>query len=652
MTTHLNNGQVICTECGHSYEAPHRAGSLCPADGAVLLTPPWLGESQKDPMLGTIISGSYAIFARLGRGAMGNVYKARHNRLDRLVAIKTIRMDVIQPDEVQEITGRFLREARALSNIKHDSIITVYDYGEHEQKLFMVLEYVNGQNLWQVLKEQGRLPVARVVPIMKMLGDAVSVCHKAGIVHRDLKPSNVMLERRDGTDRVVLIDFGIAKADKDDDRIGDVPLTQMGALVGTPKYMAPEQLTNGDIGPWSDLYALGVLSYRLLSGVTPFLGSRAEVVAAHLRDKPPALPSELELTAFDPVIARAMAKHPSERHNDAGELVSELIDAWVATSGTEAVKTTQPVPVFSGPPLVDSTIEFTDSDEPNATISIDESPLDYTDFAHELVTQQNEESHSSWRGAVERPLTDTRGAPVKPRLLGRFIMSAIVVAALTSFWFSSSHEPAPPERVVVAASGAPDRTRAKPNPNIKAGTLSTNAPTLVPDKQSTKPDSNETVASPVEANGKKDLAKRKPAGQSKSTAPSEQKQAGTPVPKAGEGKPKTDKQAMKAKPGRPNGKQRAQNRAEKRKNDRPKRRASRGKKAGSQSRAAKSTTSATEHRYVSRLKALITRCNCDAAKTLLAKLNKSGITVPRATQERYKLRCGIIGLGCLEREEP
>ena len=642
MTTHSNNKRLICTECGHVYEAPQVAGNLCPADGAVLLEPKWLDQITKDPMLGNIISGSYAIFERLGRGAMGNVYKARHNRLDRLVAIKTIRMDVIQPDEVQEITGRFLREARALSNIKHDSIITVYDYGEHEQELFMVLEYVDGQNLWQVLKEQGHLPVKRAVPIMRMLGEAVSVCHKAGIVHRDLKPSNVMLEQRDGGERVVLIDFGIAKADNDDDRLGDVPLTQMGALVGTPKYMAPEQLTNGDIGTWSDLYALGVLSYRLLSGVTPFQGSRAEVVAAHLRDEPPALPSALGLSAFDPVIARAMAKDPSDRHGDAEELVSELIDAWVETSGAESVKTTQPVPVFSSPPNFDITNEFLDSDGQNATLSIDESAQDYTEFALDIATQHNEESHSSWRGVVERPVTETRGVPVKPKLFRRFLAGAIAVAVFTFLWFSSSHERDSSGRRIIATSGIQKKPQDESKPALPTAGIQPNESNLAPSKTSVRPNRRA-----VSIEKKPDDSKDPKVDDIGSV---EQQKTGPDLTKPERVESKANDRETTAKTESKKGRQRAQDLMTKRKKERARKRAAKLKKRSKTRRVAKSK--ASEQRNVSRLKALITSCNCDAAKSLLTKLNKSGFSVPRAAQERYKLRCGIIGLGCLEREEP
>ncbi|MGB0647876.1 MAG: serine/threonine-protein kinase, partial [Bradymonadia bacterium] len=322
--------RLRCPSCdpGEIYvEVP---GSTCPKHQSFLVSESAIQGDSLDRNLGRLLSDNYLIFDRIGRGGMGSVYQAVHLNLKRIVALKLINTAGIEPEDLELLKGRFEFEARSLSSVSHRNVLTVYDYGVSEGDCYMVLEYIPGQTLSELLKKQGSLSFQQSIVLTNQLLDALTEVHERGLVHRDIKPSNLMLTEKDGQARLVLIDFGVAKAKNT--KTGDFQrdLTRTGMAVGTPRYMAPEVLQGEALGPWSDLYAVGVMLYQMLAGHAPFRGSAADVITAHLRDPVPELPSNLEFPEMDVILRKAMAKEPSQRYSTASHFKQAL--SWVSQS--------------------------------------------------------------------------------------------------------------------------------------------------------------------------------------------------------------------------------------------------------------------------------------------------------------------------------
>ena len=269
-----------------------------------------------DPLLGRQI-GKFAIEEKLGEGGMGAVYKARDTTLDRMVALKLIRPELLTaPDAVQ----RFQREARVTGKFQHPNVVQIHEVGETPDGLrFMALEFVDGGELRSVLRRDGALPPHRALRLIIQVLAALGEAHRAGIVHRDLKPQNIMVGPGD---KVKLLDFGIARPQQE-----GATLTLHGQIVGTVAYMSPEQVVGARLDGRSDLYAAGVVLFQMLTGRLPFAGAKPiDVMEAH-RDQPPPrlrsirpdLPEVLE-----PVIARALEKEPEQRWQTAEEMITAL----------------------------------------------------------------------------------------------------------------------------------------------------------------------------------------------------------------------------------------------------------------------------------------------------------------------------------------
>ena len=259
--------------------------------------------------------GHYAITRKLGEGGMGIVYAARDERLDRPVAVKT--MAAVARDEIAR--KRFWREARAAASVNHPNVCQIYEIGEDGAELFIAMELLEGQDLSERLGS-GALPAPEAVPIALGMLDALSALHARGIVHRDLKPSNVFLTSRG----VKLLDFGLARPELDS-TIEATNLTRPGLVMGTPRYMAPEQVTGGAVDARSDLFAAGAILFEMLAG-RPAFGGRtvADVLHATRFDQPPALTGSPAVAAIDRVIRRALAKRPEERPESADIMAAEL----------------------------------------------------------------------------------------------------------------------------------------------------------------------------------------------------------------------------------------------------------------------------------------------------------------------------------------
>ncbi|MEO3788053.1 protein kinase [Actinocorallia sp. B10E7] len=273
--------------------------------------------------VGQVLNDRYRLDSMLGQGGMGAVWLGLDILLGRLVAVKTLH------GETPRASARFLREARTLAAVRSPGVVRVLDFGTaSDGTVFMVMEYVAGLTLAGKLAT-GPLTEPETLTLVASIARSLSAVHAAGIVHRDVKPANIMLNP-DGT--VILVDFGIAVAQ-------DGPkLTQSGALVGTPSYLAPEQANGGPITPATDLYALGVVAYECLTGRPPFDGpTPMAVVSKHLTEEPPQLPSSFSATAAS-LVGRALAKAPADRWPDAVSM------AQAADQDSATLPSTQPAP--------------------------------------------------------------------------------------------------------------------------------------------------------------------------------------------------------------------------------------------------------------------------------------------------------------------
>jgi eukaryotic-like serine/threonine-protein kinase len=274
--------------------------------------------------------GHYEITRKLGEGSMGEVFAAKDDRLGRSVALKLVHSKLADSSARQ----RLWREARAAAAVNHPNICQIYDIGEHDGELYVAMELLEGEPLSDRIAKRP-LSVAQSLEIAIAVLDALSAIHRAGVVHRDLKPSNVFVTPHG----VKLLDFGLARGAKSDSEKTTLQLTTPGTIVGTPRYMAPEQWVASDVGPAADLFSCGAMLFEMLTGKPAFNGDTLPALChAVVHDHPPALVGGAEIQAIDRVITRALAKHPEDRYPDAASMAGDLRGVPQQQAGTLATQ--------------------------------------------------------------------------------------------------------------------------------------------------------------------------------------------------------------------------------------------------------------------------------------------------------------------------
>jgi serine/threonine-protein kinase len=276
---------------------------------------------HSDPLLGSHIS-EYVIQERIGAGGMGIVYRAVQPLIGKQVAIKVLKAGL---GDAHELVPRLLVEARVVNAIRHRGVIDIFGFGElPDGRPYVVMELLQGVSLSAYLRKRKRLSAEETVVILDEMLAALGAAHRGGVVHRDLKPGNVFLvENPEGTRSVKLLDFGIAKVKEFQP---SRRLTQEGSILGTPDYMAPEQVRGEKVGPAADLYAVGVIAFQLLTGRLPFLGASSRVLMAQVDERPPALSSLVPDVprALENIVMRLLAKLPAKRYASAEAVRREL----------------------------------------------------------------------------------------------------------------------------------------------------------------------------------------------------------------------------------------------------------------------------------------------------------------------------------------
>lgn len=264
---------------------------------------------------GQKINNRYEIIKMLGEGGMANVYLAQDTILDRKVAVKVLRGDLANDEK---FVRRFQRESLAASSLSHPNIVEMYDVGEDEGNFFIVMEYVDGKTLKQLIRKRGSLTIQEVIDIMLQLTDGLAHAHDSYIIHRDIKPQNILIV---DSGLVKITDFGIAMA------LNSSQLTQTNSVMGSVHYLPPEQASGKGSTIKSDIYSLGVLMYELLTGKLPFRGDNAvEIALKHMKEPIPSIKKELDdvPNSIENIIMRATSKNPKNRYNDAREMYQDL----------------------------------------------------------------------------------------------------------------------------------------------------------------------------------------------------------------------------------------------------------------------------------------------------------------------------------------
>ncbi|MHA7632806.1 serine/threonine-protein kinase [Corallococcus sp. M7] len=328
------------------------------SDAGQPVRPESRSSATTDPLLGMQV-GEFVIQERIGSGGMGVVYRAVHPLIGKQAAIKVLRLELVSEQLVQ----RLLVEARAVNAVRHPGIIDIFGFGSlPDERPYVTMELLQGRPLSDFVRAKQPMELESVVWVMDQMLAALGAAHRAGVVHRDLKPANVFIAESPQTPASVkLVDFGIAKLLES----GDTPLTADGTVIGTPEYMAPEQIRgDSDVSPATDLYAVGVMMFQLLTGVRPFQGDSVQVMFAHVEARSPApssrvpgLPQEL-----DSLVLQLLQKDPARRPSSA-EAVRERLKRIPLRSAPRAPSLPKSDIVSTATPAAGSTVTDTTTQE-------------------------------------------------------------------------------------------------------------------------------------------------------------------------------------------------------------------------------------------------------------------------------------------------
>jgi serine/threonine protein kinase len=307
---------VECPSCRTSYsEAP----AFCGACGAKMPGGDTLMAAPADPLIGLVIDNRYRVVDLIGRGGMGAVYRVEHVKMGKIMAMKILHGELSSD---HDLCRRFKREAETVSRLSHLNNVSVFDFGSDKGMMYLVMEYIDGRDLGDILRREGPLPFERCARILMQVCAALSEAHAKGIIHRDLKPENILVGRRDEReDFVKVLDYGLAQL-RDLHR---TKITQQGSLVGTPYYMAPEHIRSEGVDHRADIYSLGTVMFQLLTGKRPFTAETPMgIITKHLTEEPEApsasTPSLAIPTCADHICIKAMAKNPEDRFSSASAM--------------------------------------------------------------------------------------------------------------------------------------------------------------------------------------------------------------------------------------------------------------------------------------------------------------------------------------------
>jgi eukaryotic-like serine/threonine-protein kinase len=427
-----------------------------------------------DDLSGQVLDGRYRVIGPIGEGAMGSVYRAERLKLGRIVAIKV--MNEHLPNEMSS-RRRFEREAMAMAKLEHPHCASVLDVGMHVDQPFVVMDFVSGQSLRSVV-DQGPLPIPRAVEITRQILSGLAHAHEHGIVHRDIKPANIVLSQKEGLgDHARILDFGLARIDGESSNITS------GVVLGTPSYMAPEQVRGLLLDGRADLYACGVMLFELLTGTKPFRSENnepLEICMQHLTILPPRLADKLPGVEFGPledVVARALEKDRDRRFASAQEFSAALVHAARQLLPQPGVIRAATEPSIGGPDATAQTVALptTQPDEPpslgTAATTVLPAPAVRSSRAEGAVEDASEASPADPRARQPAappgiPIVPPR-RPRGPLLATAGILGVVVVVAVVAVRDDSAAKPSDPgepvSRVESRESGArPGRSTAEP----------------------------------------------------------------------------------------------------------------------------------------------------------------------------------------------
>jgi eukaryotic-like serine/threonine-protein kinase len=408
------------------------------------IDPPASKVKKLDPLIGSVVNGQYRIRSLVAAGGMGKIYEAEQIALGRRVALKLLHTQSERDgDDDPQFKKRFLREASILARLQHPNIVTVFDYGQIEggesERYFISMEFCAGETLAQRIADRGSLSTKETVRISRQIARGLTEAHAHGVIHRDLKPSNVMLlPGRDGEELVKIVDFGIVKIIGDDSQEKEEELTQEGSFVGSPKYMAPEQINRGGkVDARTDVYSFGIILYQCVTGTVPFESeSSVQTLMAHVNEPPQPMRERAPRAEIpdwlDELVMACLEKAPEKRPQTMDAVAKTLAEAEAALASNH---------LFGSMALRDSS--------PTQSVAVPPSPAPSRAVSGAVVTggSTTQGTFSPVRGVDgsektrESPGIKKEGTKPRPRMVGAIVAAAVLFLGAGAF--IGLHRPEP-----------------------------------------------------------------------------------------------------------------------------------------------------------------------------------------------------------------